>query len=109
MTDPLDAVMRELRQIYLLEAPARLAELRQDAAAFRAGEATAAASLRMRFHRLAGSGGSYGFDEISAIAGEIERWIAAMPPPGPSDTARLDEAIERLSRVFDRAAANAEG
>ena len=40
-----------------------------------AGEPTAAAALRTRFHRLAGSGGSYGFPEMSAVARELERGL----------------------------------
>jgi len=55
----LDQVLEALRREYIADGPARLAELRKDLAAFMAGEPDAAESLKSRFHRLAGSGGSY--------------------------------------------------
>ena len=55
MTDPLDEAMLGLQREYLTEFPERLEELRSDIAAFRALRPEAAASLRTRFHRLAGS------------------------------------------------------
>ncbi|MEO6057378.1 MAG: Hpt domain-containing protein, partial [Gemmatimonadales bacterium] len=82
MTDALDDAMLELRREYLAEFPERLEELRDDIAAFRALRPEAAASLKNRFHRLAGSGGSYGFPAISVIAREMEQWMAAKPAPG---------------------------
>ena len=103
-TDPLVDVYAQLRREYLLEAPARLGELRKDVDAFRAGESDAAASLQTRFHRLAGSGGSYGFPEISRIAREMEQWIGAQPTPPPADAVRLDEAVEALAHSFDASA-----
>ncbi|HXE57280.1 MAG TPA: Hpt domain-containing protein, partial [Gemmatimonadales bacterium] len=75
MTDPLAEALRELRAEYLAEAGARLAELRRDLAAYAAGEPGAADSLKTRLHRLAGSGGSYGFPEISRIARDLERRV----------------------------------
>ena len=107
MTDDLERVMQVLRQEYLAEAPARLAELRKDSAAFRAGEADATSSLRMRFHRLAGSGGSYGFPGISEIAREAEVWLKGDPPLTEENAARIDEAIRRLARTLDDAVAGA--
>ena len=47
-----ERVYRALRQSYLTEAPARLAELRKEAEAFRAGESQAAEWLRSRIHKL---------------------------------------------------------
>lgn len=98
MTDALDDAMLELRREYLAEFPERLEELRDDIAAFRALRPEAAASLKNRFHRLAGSGGSYGFPAISVIAREMEQWMAAKPAPG--EAPRLDEAVDRLATLF---------
>ena len=56
MTDALNDALSELRREYLFDAPGRLAELRKDVAAYRAGEADAVTSLLRRFHRLAGLG-----------------------------------------------------
>jgi chemotaxis protein histidine kinase CheA len=76
MTDPLDNAMLELQHEYLAEFPDRLEELRTDIAAFRALRPEAAAALKTHFHRLAGSGGSYGFPEISVVARVMEHWMA---------------------------------
>ena len=75
-----------------------------DIAAFRALRPEAAASLKTRFHRLAGSGGSYGFPEISVVAREMEQWMATKPAPG--EAPRLDEAVDRLATLFRQAQAS---
>jgi HPt (histidine-containing phosphotransfer) domain-containing protein len=103
MTDPLDEAMLELQREYLAEFPERLEELRADIAAFRALRPEPAASLKIRFHRLAGFGGSYGFPGISVIAREMEQWMAGKPAPG--EAPRLDEAVDRLALVFRQAQA----
>jgi diguanylate cyclase (GGDEF)-like protein len=105
MTDALNDALAELRREYLSEAPARLAELRKDVAAFRAGEPDAAQSLIRRFHRLAGSGGSYGFPEVSDISREGERWLRQEAPDGdPQAGAKLEALVDRLAATFDTAA-----
>jgi diguanylate cyclase (GGDEF)-like protein len=106
MTDPLEAAFNQLRREYLAEAPARLAELRKDITAFRAGEPDATESLKMRFHRLSGSGGSYGFPEISDISRDTEQWLKqeAQAEPTPEALGRLDSAVGRLSAAFNAAA-----
>jgi diguanylate cyclase (GGDEF)-like protein len=100
MTEPIDQAFLELQREYLSELPDRLEEIRADISAFRAGSAEAAGSLKMRFHRLAGSGGSYGFPEISQIAREQEQWIAT--GPRSTDSGRLDEALEQLAAAHRR-------
>jgi diguanylate cyclase (GGDEF)-like protein len=105
MTDPLNDALAELRREYLLDVPGRLAELRKDVAAFRAGERDAVPSLISRLHRLSGSGGSYGFPDISEIARNGERWLKTETPvPGDVASARLDDLIDRLASAFDLAA-----
>lgn len=105
MTGPLNDALSELRREYLFDAPGRLAELRKDVAAFRAGEADAVTSLVGRFHRLSGSGGSYGFPEISEIARGGERWLRTeAPAPGEVAAKRLEELVDRLAAAFDGAA-----
>ena len=103
MSDSLDEAMVELQRGYLAEFPDRLEELRDDIAAFRALRPEAAASLKSHFHRLAGSGGSYGFPEISLVAREMEQWMAAKPAPG--EAPRLDAAVDRLATLFRQAQA----
>ena len=103
MTDSLDAALLVLQREYLAEFPERLEELRNDIAAFRALRPEAARSLRSHFHRLAGTGGSYGFPEISVVAREMERWMSSKPAPG--EAPRLDEAVDRLATLFRQAQA----
>jgi diguanylate cyclase (GGDEF)-like protein len=103
MSDQLDSTLLELRREYLSSLSARLQELRSDISALREGNADAADSLRTQFHRLAGSGGSYGFGDLSAIAREGERWLAAHPVAG--DAAGLASIMERLTTAIKAAEA----
>ena len=97
MSDPTDRAFQELQREYLSSIPVRLDELRSDIAEFRAGHRNATDSLKTRLHRLAGSGGSYGFLELSSIAREAERWLAGNPPPGEAD--QLAALVDRLARA----------
>ena len=93
----LDSAFLELQREYLAAMPARLDELRTDLDGLRQGSTAAVGSLKARLHRLAGSGGSFGFQELSALAREAERWIAAHPAEG--DAADLSAIVERLAAV----------
>ncbi|MFL5459768.1 MAG: Hpt domain-containing protein, partial [Gemmatimonadales bacterium] len=79
MTDPVDAALLELQREYLRSMPKKLDELRSGIAALASGTPESEQSLRDGLHRLAGSGGSFGFSELSGIAREGERWLAANP------------------------------
>ena len=106
MTGPADNLILELQREYLAELPVRLEELEADATRFEAGDPDATASLRTHLHRLAGSGGSYGFPDISTAARELERWVAAGPPR--DEIGRLREGLVRLAAVVRRARGAAE-
>ena len=98
MSDDLHAeAYRELQREYLAELPTTIADLRKNIEAFRHGE-DVVAELRTGFHRLAGSGGSYGFPEISEIARAAEQSVASSSQPAGSD--RLDEAVRRLEAAL---------
>jgi len=99
--DEVEEAFQELRREYLAESADRLADLRSDIAGFRNGTADSAASLKTHFHRLAGSGGSYGFPDVSAIAKEAELWIATGPPADSAAVARLEETIDGLEAAFN--------
>jgi diguanylate cyclase (GGDEF)-like protein len=103
MSDPIDPAFLELQREYLSTMPARLDELRSDVAEFREGHRNATDSLRTRLHRLAGSGGSYGFLEVSSIAREAEHWLSRNPPPG--DAEQLAAIVDRLARAVSMAEA----
>jgi HPt (histidine-containing phosphotransfer) domain-containing protein len=107
MTAGGDDFFEVLRSEYLGEAPARLAELRADLAALAAGVPDAAKSLKARLHRLAGSGGSYGFPDVSVRSREAERCLADHPDPDAAGLARLAEAIDAIAAAFDAAARGA--
>jgi len=100
--EQLDDAMAALQREYLREAPARLAELHKDLAAFRAGEADALESLRVRFHRLAGSGGSYGFPRVTEVARAMEQRILADPAPTPQEADLFEQAIRDLKAALDQ-------
>jgi diguanylate cyclase (GGDEF)-like protein len=91
----------QLQREFLNELPALLAEIRNDIGTFRQGRGEATASLRTRFHRLAGSGGSYGFPAISEIGRETELWLATTP--GSVEAPRLDAALTRLEQALAQA------
>lgn len=101
MSDSLDQKLQELRREYLSSMPARLEELRDDVAGFRAGHREATDSLKVRLHRLAGSGASYGFLDLSSIAREAERWLARSPAPGEAD--QLAAMVDRMAKVVEEA------
>jgi diguanylate cyclase (GGDEF)-like protein len=96
MTDQIDNVLTGLRREYLSAMPERLEELRSDIAAWRAGSVEAPGSLRARLHKLAGSGGSYGFGDLSAISRDGERWLS---------THFSAKEADGLSAIIDRLAA----
>ncbi len=97
MSDALDDTYRKLQEEYLGELPQIFADLRRDIDAFRQGQEVLPA-LRTGFHRLAGSGGSYGFPEISDLARAAERVVMANPPP--SEAGKLDEAVQQLESAL---------
>jgi diguanylate cyclase (GGDEF)-like protein len=103
MSDPTEQAFQELQREYMSSMPARLAELRSDIAELRAGHQSAADSLKTRLHRLAGTGGSYGFLEFSSIAREAEHWLARSP--APDDANQLAAIVDRLAKAVDIAAA----
>jgi len=101
--EPFEKAFDELRREYLAEAGNRIAELRADVDALRASSPAALQSLRTRFHRLVGSGGSYGFPEISTAAREVERWLSREEAADPVGADYLDDAVDRLAVLFSEA------
>jgi diguanylate cyclase (GGDEF)-like protein len=110
MSDPLDSALLELQRGYLAAMPARLAELRSDIATLSKGGTEATGSLKARLHRLAGSGGSFGFLDLSAIAREAEQYLASHPDVGEANGLapimdRLEEAVRRADAELAASAA----
>jgi HPt (histidine-containing phosphotransfer) domain-containing protein len=93
VNDPTGEAFEALQLEYLASMPARLEELRSDIAGFRVGSAEAEASLKVRLHRLAGSGGAYGFTQLSSLAREAESCLAS---------ARSSAVLDQLGKIVDR-------
>jgi HPt (histidine-containing phosphotransfer) domain-containing protein len=106
MSDPVAAALRELRRGYHAEGPTRVAELQRGLAALRAGEDGAETSLTVLCHRLAGSGGAYGFPQVSTVARELERLLRSEPHWTPARLAELEAGIQDISDAFTQRGAD---
>jgi diguanylate cyclase (GGDEF)-like protein len=101
MTEALDSAFLELQREYLASMPARLEELRSDLLGVKRSSPGSLDSLKTRLHRLAGSGGSFGFLDLSAIAREGEALLAA----GGSVDGAMEEVVRRLGEAATQAEA----
>jgi HPt (histidine-containing phosphotransfer) domain-containing protein len=100
----LERVLADLRRQYLHEAPERLAELRGALARAGAGSDAALKELRLLFHRLAGSGGSYGLDDVTASARAGEQLAYQLEQRGgrvsDADVEALTTRIGEVAAAF---------
>lgn len=105
--DPLTQQLRALRREYLADSTQRVEELRQIRGRLSRGERGALTEFRQAFHRLAGSGGSYGFPLVSTRSREGERLAqrleASDTPIAPDDLAALDACITGVAQAFAEA------
>jgi len=100
VNDPVAEALRELRREYHAESPARIAELQRGLAALAAGEDGAETDLMVLFHRLAGSGGAYGFPKVSTTARELERLLRSEPHWTPARLAEVQAGIQEIADAF---------
>lgn len=97
--------LEKLRQLYLAGLP-REVELLQDALSqFRQQADThAGADALMRAHKLTGSGGTFGFRQISAAASSLEQVLTrcqdAGLAAGPEDAGLLDTGLQALQAAL---------
>ncbi len=100
--------LRALRREYLADSPRRLAELHEIRSRLAAGDAAALGDCRQAFHRLAGSGGSYGFPIVSIRSREgehlVQRLAAGAAAASPDDLTAIDACIAALEGAFAEAA-----
>lgn len=105
--DLLAEQLRQLRREYLFDSAKRLDELRQLRAHLAQDEHAALAGLRQAFHRLAGSGGSYGFPAVSSKSRDGERVIqrldSAGTPIARGDIEAIEQCIEGVANAFAEA------
>ena len=105
--DRLAQQLGALRREYLADSRQRVEELRRLFARVSAGERSALPELRQAFHRLAGSGGSYGFPAVSVrsrdgelLVGRLADSPAAMLP---AELESLRDCVEGVAHAFAEA------
>jgi len=105
--EPLEAAMHALRAEYLADSPERVRELSAALGRLRTKDATALADLQRYFHRLAGSGGSYGFPLVTdrSRAGEhaVARLASEGRTPEREDFAALERHVLEVADAFREA------
>lgn len=99
LPDGFDEVMALLRAEYLAEAPKRLEALRELLSCF-ADDPAAVAELHRLMHQLTGSAGSYGFDEVSRIARQLEQKLKPHPAADPVFLAELAKGLDRITELL---------
>jgi HPt (histidine-containing phosphotransfer) domain-containing protein len=85
--EELAALVRE----YAAQLPGKIAEIDAAVAALRAGGDGALERARLLAHRLGGTAGSYGFQQVGDAAMELERAIVRMRE-GEGDLAAVEAA-----------------
>ena len=99
-----EPVDRELLEHYLAGAGEKLARLEAALAAARSGQPGARDGLCKALHKLAGSAGTYGFDELGAQARDLEKRVQVADEPLPEDLLLDAVAFRReLEDTFEEA------
>ena len=102
--DALAAQLKALRHEYLTDSTRRVEELRRLLERLTAGERAALAELRQALHRLAGSGGSYGFPMVSSRSRDGEQLAVKLSAGDaaldPASLASLGACVEDVARAF---------
>lgn len=105
--DRLVEALIRLRLEYLADSTQRIAELRALHERARNGDAAALDDLRRALHKLAGSGGSYGFPDVSEKGREGERLAQRLLDAGgaadPTGLEELRSLITSLAEAFEAA------
>ena len=97
--------LEKLRQLYLSGLPREVELLQDTLGQFRQHADThAGADALMRAHKLTGSGGTFGFPQISAAASSLEQVLTrcrdAGLAPGPEDAGLLDTGLQALQAAL---------
>jgi HPt (histidine-containing phosphotransfer) domain-containing protein len=102
--EPLEQAMQLLRAEYLADSPERVRELSAALGRLRTKDLAALADLQRYFHRLAGSGGSYGFplvtDRGRAAEQAVARLAAERRPLVREDFAALEQHVLGVTEAF---------
>lgn len=98
--------MASLRQGYLSSAGARIKELSRSVSSLRGdpSDRNALRDLKQGFHRLAGSGGTYGLDAVTEIGSRGEEVVGALiesgGDPSPEDLECVASCVMDLEAAF---------
>lgn len=94
-----------LRREYLLGAMERTEQLREEAVRLRNGEPVDLTLLRQEIHKFRGSGGFYGFADLSAASATAEdQLIMVIGGERSRDDQRLAELVENVVAAAQAAA-----
>jgi HPt (histidine-containing phosphotransfer) domain-containing protein len=97
-----------LRREYLQGALERCGHLRAEADRLRAGGPVDLAELRQEVHKFRGSGGFYGFQQLSAASGTAEdQMILILDGEADRDDLGLAGLVDRVVEAVHEAAADA--
>lgn len=101
----MDAVPRELRIAYIQSAPSKLSDLGAlwNEARASGWSPQARDGLVELTHRIAGSGGSYGYPDLSAAARTLELMLKELDGQ-PADGAALEQAYRDLVAALEAVA-----
>lgn len=91
----LDALKRE----FLDEARMKVAEMESELS--RPHDAGSTERLAYIAHQLKGSGGSYGYQNISTTAAELEKTLESLPADASTDEGSLRRYLARLQNEID--------
>jgi HPt (histidine-containing phosphotransfer) domain-containing protein len=97
-----------LRREYLQGAVGRMAHLQAEADSLRQGLPVDLRALRQEVHKLRGSGGFYGFHDLSAAAAEAEETlILVLDEELGRDDRQIAALVDRVVQAVAEAAAKA--
>ncbi len=101
---PLAEQLRALRREYLADSTLRVEELRGLFGRLSNGDQSALPQFRQALHRLAGSGGSYGFPAVSERSRAGEQLARRIEVTGaallPADLEALSACLDGVARAF---------
>ncbi len=97
ISDALAARLAALRAKYVRTFEAEASALEEDVASLGSSDPDAAERIRRRAHRLAGTAGSYSFEEVHRAAAVVE--ALAMQGAPQADWVRGAEALARALRA----------
>jgi HPt (histidine-containing phosphotransfer) domain-containing protein len=100
-----EAELREqvklLGEKFLIRTADQITTLRAQVASLRSGDRDALVGMQELAHKIHGSGGMFGFTDLSDRAGEIERLVATEPAAAHATPDRLGELVEELAAALE--------